>query len=161
VKYRIPKEEGKVVKGILLGILMQTISAVGYLVIVNVTSIKNEWFRSGLMICFASVVALIVTAYTVFSGRQQLSAIKPQEYVYIAIGSIIVMFVAQVVYFVGVQASNMTTMSYTMLAFPIISLVLELTLGRVKLSSLGIHDLAGFALLVAGYVVIMSKPQPQ
>ena len=29
-------------KGILLGILMQSISAVGYLVIVNVTSIKSE-----------------------------------------------------------------------------------------------------------------------
>jgi hypothetical protein len=54
----------------------------------------------------------------------------------------------------------MTTMAYTTLAFPIISLALELVLGRVKLSSLGIHDLAGFALLVAGYVVIMSKPQP-
>ena len=47
------------------------------------------------------------------------------------------------------------------LAFPIISLILALVLGRVKLSSLGIRDLAGFALLVAGYVVIMSKPQPQ
>ena len=72
-----------------------------------------------------------------------------------------VMFVAQTVYFVGVQASNMTTMAYTTLAFPITSLILELVLGRVKLSSLGIRDLAGFALLVAGYVVIVSKPQPQ
>ena len=148
-------------KGILLGILMQSISAVGYLVIVNVTSIKSELFRTGLMICFASVVALIVTGYTVFSGQQQLSAIQTKEYVYVAVGSIMVMFVAQVIYFLGVQASNMTTMAYTMLAFPIISLILELVLGRVKLSSLGIRDLAGFALLVAGYVVIVSKPQPQ
>jgi drug/metabolite transporter (DMT)-like permease len=149
------------VKGILLGILMQLVSAVGYLVIVNVTSIKNEWFRTGLMICFASVVALIVTGYMVISGQQQLSAIKPKEYVYIAVGSVVVMFLAQVVYFLGVQASNMTIMSYTMLAFPVISLILELVLGRIKLSSLGIHDLAGFALLVAGYIVIMSKPQLQ
>ena len=144
----------------MLGILVQSISAVGYLAIVNVTSIKNEWFRSGLMICFASVVALIVTGYTVVSGQQQLSAIQTKEYVYVAVGSIMVMFVAQTVYFFGVQVSNMTTMAYTMLAFPIISLILELVLGRVKLSSLGIHDLAGFALLVAGYVVIVSKPQP-
>ncbi len=148
------------VKGILLGILVQSISAVGYLVIVNVTSIKSELFRTGLMICFASVVALIVTGYTVFSGQQQLSAIQTKEYVYIAVGSIMVMFVAQAVYFFAVQASNMTTLAYTTLAFPIISLALELVLGRVKLSSLGMHDLAGFALLVAGYVVIMSKPQP-
>ena len=148
-------------KGILLGILLQCISAVGYLVIVNVTSIKSELFRTGLMICFASVVALIVTGYTVVSGRQQLSAIQTREYVTIASGSIMVMFVAQAVYFFGVQVSNMTTMAYTTLAFPIISLALELVLGRVKLSSLGIHDLSGFALLVAGYVVIVSKPQPQ
>jgi drug/metabolite transporter (DMT)-like permease len=128
---------------------------------VNVASIKSELFRSGVMICFAGIVALIVTGYTVLSGQQRLSAIQPKEYVYIAIGSIMVMFVAQVVYFFGVQASNMTTMSYTMLAFPFISLILELVLGRVKLSSLGIRDLVGFGLLVAGYVVIMSKPQPQ
>jgi hypothetical protein len=147
-------------KGILLGILLQTISATGYLVIVNVTSIKSELFRTGAMICFAGVVALIVTGYTVISGQQQLSAIQTKEYVIIAVGSIMVMFVAQVVYFYGVQASNMTTMAYTMLAFPVISLVLELVLGRVKLSSLGTHDLAGFALLVAGYAVIVSKPQP-
>ena len=148
------------VKGILFGILVQCISAVGYLVIVNVTSIRSEWFRTGLMICFASVVALIVTAYTVVSGQQQLSVIQTKEYVTIAIGSIMVMFAAQAVYFFGVQASNMTTMAYTMLAFPFISLLLELGLGRVKFSSLGIHDLAGFALLIAGYVVIVSKPQP-
>jgi hypothetical protein len=94
------------------------------------------------------------------SGQQQLSAIQPKEYVYIAVGSIMVMFVAQVVYFFGVQASNMTTMSYTMLAFPFISLIMELVLGRIKLSSLGIRDLVGFGLLVAGYVVMVSKPQP-
>lgn len=90
-----------------------------------------------------------------------MSAIQTRECVYVAIGSIMVMFVAQTVCFFGVQVSNMTTMAYTMLACSVISLVLELVLGRVKLSSLGIRDLAGFALLVAGYLVIVSKPQPQ
>lgn len=69
-------------KGIMLGLLMQFISAVGYLVIVGVTSIKSEWFRTGLMILSASVVALLVTGYTVFSGQQQLSAIPAREYIY-------------------------------------------------------------------------------
>ena len=72
-----------------------------------------------------------------------------------------VMFVAQTVYFLGVQVSNMTTMAYTMLAFSFISLIVELALGWVRLSSLGISDLAGFALLVEGYMVIMSKPLPK
>ena len=148
-------------KGILLGILLQSISAVGYLIIANVTSIESEWFRTSLMICFAGVVALLVAGYTMLSGQQQLSAIQTREYVYIAIGSIMVMFVAQVIYFVGVRVSNMTTMAYTMLAFPFISLILELVLGRIKLSSLGIYDLAGFVLVVAGYVVFVSKPLPK
>ncbi|MCP4362677.1 MAG: EamA family transporter [Chloroflexi bacterium] len=147
-------------KGILLGILLQCISATGYMVIVNVTSIKNEWFRTGLMIFFAGIVALIVAGYTVISGQQRLSAIQPKEYIYIAIGSIMVMFVAQVIFFFGVKVSSMTTMAYTMLAFPIISLILELILGRVKLSSLGIYDLVGFTLIAAGYVVFVSKPLP-
>jgi hypothetical protein len=130
------------------------------MVIVNVTSIKNEWFRTGLMIFFAGIVALIVAGYTVISGQQQLSAIQPKEYIYIAIGSIMVMFVAQVIFFVGVQVSSMTTMAYTMLAFPIISLILELILGRVKFSSLGLYDLVGFILMATGYLVFVSKPLP-
>jgi hypothetical protein len=145
----------------LLGILMQCIFVVGYLVIANVISIKSEVFRTGLMVVFAGVVALIAMGYTVFSGQQRLAAIRAQDYVYIAIGSILVMFVAQVIYFSWVQATSLTTLAYTMLAFPIISLIAELILGRVKLSSLGVHDLAGFALLVAGYVITVSKPLPE
>jgi drug/metabolite transporter (DMT)-like permease len=149
------------VRGVLLGILLQCISAAGYLVIANVTSIKSELFRTGVMICSASVVALIATIYFLMSGQQELTAIRTREYVSIAAGSIMVMFVAQAIYFAGVKASNMTTMGYTMLAFPVISLILELVLGRVKPSSIGTYDLAGFALMAAGYVVIMSKPVPQ
>jgi drug/metabolite transporter (DMT)-like permease len=147
-------------KGILLGILLQCVSATGYMVIVNVTSIKSEWFRTGLMIVFAGTVALIVAGYTVISGKQELSAIQPKEYIYIAIGSIMVMFVAQVIFFFGVKVSSMTTMAYTMLAFPIISLILELILGRVKFSSLGLYDLVGFILMATGYLVFVSKPLP-
>jgi len=62
---------------------------------------------------------------------------------------------------VGPRYAQLTTMAYTMLAFPVISLLMELALGRIKLSSLGVRDLAGFLLMAAGYVVIMSKPQPQ
>jgi drug/metabolite transporter (DMT)-like permease len=148
-------------RGIMLGMLMQCISAVGYLAIVNVTSIKSEWFRTGLMICFAGIVALIVLGFTVFSGQQQLSAIQPKEYLIIAVGAIMVMFVAQLIFFFGVQVSSMTTMALTLLAFPIISLILEIIVGRVALSSLGIYDLVGFMLMVAGYVVYISKPQLQ
>ena len=72
-----------------------------------------------------------------------------------------VMFVAQAIFFFGVQVSSMTTMALTLLAFPITSLILELVLGRVKLSSLGIFNLVGFALMVAGYVVFLSKLLPQ
>ena len=145
-------------KGILFGLVMQVISAVGYLIIANAMSIRSELFRTGLMICFACVVAVIVMVYTVSTGVQKLSEIESKDYLYIAIGSIMVMFIAQTIYFYGVKASNMTTMAYTMLAFPIISLILELIVGRIKLASLGIHDLAGFALMVAGYVVFMTKP---
>ena len=148
-------------KGVALGILVQCISVVGYLMIANVTSIRSEVFRTGLMVVFAGVVALIAIGYTVVSGQQRLAAIRAREYIHVAIGSILVMLVAQVIYFFGVQATSLTTLAKTMLAFPIISLIAELILGRVKLSSLGVHDLVGFALLVAGYVVTVSKPLPK
>jgi drug/metabolite transporter (DMT)-like permease len=148
-------------KGILLGILLQCISATGYLVIVNVTSIKSELFRTSLMILFASIVAIIFLVYTVKTGQQNLADIQPKDYLIIAVGSIMVMFVAQLIFFFGVDEANMTTMAYTMLAFPIISLILELIVGRVKLTSLGLYDLIGFVLMVAGYMVFVSKPATQ
>ena len=148
-------------KGILLGILLQCISATGYLVIVNVTSIKSELFRTSLMILFASIVALFFLVYTVKTGQQKLTDIQTKDYLIIAVGSIMVMFVAQLIFFFGVDEANMTTMAYTMLAFPIISLILELIVGRVKLTSLGLYDLIGFVLMVAGYVVFVSKPMTQ
>ena len=86
------------------------------------------------MVVFAGVVALIAIGYTVVSGQQRLAAIRAREYIYIVIGLILVMLVAQVIYFFGVQATSLTTLAYTMLAFPIISLIAELILGRVKLS---------------------------
>jgi len=150
-----------VTKGILLGILLQCISATGYLVIVNVTSIKSELFRTSIMILFASIVALIFLVYSVKTGQQELTDIQPKDYLIIAVGSIMVMFVAQLIFFFGVDEANMTTMAYTMLAFPIISLILELIVGRVKLTSLGLYDLIGFVLMVAGYVVFVSKPMTQ
>ncbi len=55
-----------------------------------------------------------------------------KEYITIAIGSIMVMFFAQVVFFFAVKSSSMTTISYTVLAFPIISLILEIIVGRVN-----------------------------
>ena len=148
-------------KGILLGILLQCISATGYLVIVNVTSIKSELFRTSLMILFASIVAIVFLVYSVKSGQQNLTDIQPKDYLIIAVGSIMVMFVAQLIFFFGVDEANMTTMAYTMLAFPIISLILELIVGRVKLTSLGLYDLIGFVLMVAGYMVFVSKPATQ
>ena len=110
------------------------------------------------MILSTSLVALFVAGYAVISGQQQPSAISIGQYVIIALGSIMVMFVAQALFFFGVQASNMTTISLTLLAFPFISLALELILGRVKWSSLGIYELVGFTLIAVGYVVYVSKP---
>ena len=110
------------------------------------------------MILFASIVALLFLIYTVKTGQQSIIDIQLKDYLIIGIGSIMVMFVAQLIFFFGVDAANMTTIAYTMLAFPIISLILELIVGRVKLSSLGIYDLVGFLLMVAGYVIFVSKP---
>jgi drug/metabolite transporter (DMT)-like permease len=146
-------------KGVLLGLLMQCISAVGYLAMVGVGSIKSEWLRTSLMIVPACIIALVVIAYTAASG-QQLSAIQPREYLVITVGSVMVMFVAQAIFFFGVRLSSLTTMTLTLLALPFITLALELFVGRIKPSSLGLRDLLSFVLITLGYAVYVSKPSP-
>ena len=71
--------------GLALGLLMQCISAVGYLIITIVTSIRNELFRTGLMMLFASAVAVIVTGYTVviyltYTKKHGSAQTKPSVY---------------------------------------------------------------------------------
>jgi len=144
-------------KGILLGVVVQVISAVGYLLIANVTSIKTETFRTSLMIAISGIVAIVVGGYQIATRSESLSAISTKDVVLTAVGSIMVMFIAQVIFFVGLNASSLTTMSYTMLAYPFVSLALELAIGRVKPSSLGWRDLAGLLLMIGGYVVMVSK----
>jgi hypothetical protein len=104
------------------------------------------------------VVALVVAAYLILSGSERLS-LNTKDVFYLALGSVLVMVVAQTVWFVGLSASSMTAMTYTMLAYPIIALVLELAVGRMRLSALTWRDLVGFGLLAAGYVVLISKRQ--
>ena len=147
-------------KGIMLGLLMQCIAAAGYLSITGIDSIKSEWFRTSFMIIPAGIVAVVVATFTVTSGQQQLSTLQAKDYVTMIVGSLLVMFLAQAIFFFGVRLSSMTTMTLTMLALPFVTLLFELILGRTKLSSLGMHDLIGFALISIGYVVYVTKPAP-
>ena len=48
------------------------------------------------------------------------------------------------------QHKKLMDIDITTLAFPIISLILELIAGRVKLSSLGLYGLIGFILMATG-----------
>lgn len=57
------------------------------------------------------------------------------------------------------RVSNMITMALTLLAFPFISLLLEIVLGRIAFSSPGIRDQIGFALIIVGYTVYVTKPE--
>jgi len=140
----------------MLGLLMQVISTVGYLLIAEVTAVKNELLKASLTSCFSGIVALIIIAYLVLSGTEQLASLGVRDTVYLATGSALGIVVAQAMYFAGISASNLTTVAYTMLAYPVIAMIAEVILGRVELASLSIRDFAGFALLVAGYVVMVS-----
>jgi len=106
-------------KGILLGLLTQALSAVGYLLIANVASIKTETFRTSLMIAVSGIVAVAVGGYQVATKSESLSALSAKDVALIAVSSIMVMFVAQLIFFVGLRAASLTTMSYTMLAYPL------------------------------------------
>lgn len=144
-------------KGIVLGLLTQVVSAIGMVFIANVTTIKNDVLKASLTLCFGGVVALGIATYLFLSGTEPLSLFGSKDMLYLAIGSMIAFPVGHILYMAGLSASNVTTMAYTALAFPVVSLILELVLGRIKLTALTVHDWVGFALLVAGYVIMISK----
>jgi len=101
--------------------------------------------------------SLIGWEYSASTGSQRLGAGDSVNHVSAPFGS----FCRPGHLLLRYAGSDMTTTAYTMLAFTFISLILELLLGRIKLSSLDICDcdLVGFELVVAGYMVFVSKPQ--
>lgn len=144
-------------KGIVLGLLTQVVFAIGMVFIASATAVKNEVLKACLTLCFAGIVGSGIVAFLFLSGTEPLSVLGSKDVRYIAIGSAIAFPIGRILYMTGLSASNVTTMAYTALAFPIVSLILEVVLGRIKLTSLTIYDWGGLVLLIAGYVIMVSK----
>jgi len=144
-------------RGIVLGLLCQVVGAVGFILVMGVTSVKSALMRTCLTLGASGLVALGIAGYLFLSGKEQPPRLVRRDILSFVLGSVLALVVGHVLYFKGLALTNVTTMAYTTLAYPIVSLVLELVLGRVKPSALTLHDLAGFGLMAAGYVIIMSK----
>jgi hypothetical protein len=93
----------------------------------------------------------------VWSGRAQLASLAPRDVVLLSMRSVLVLVIGEFMYIVGLRYSNLTTMSYTALAFPAVAIVLDVFLRREAISSLfAPHSLIGIALLVVGFLLLMS-----
>src|SRR5262245_32321580 len=136
------------VKGLILGLVYQVVVAVGWAIIGNITGVKNDLFKAMLMVCAASVIAAAVAIYLQVSGRSQLITLSGSDLLFLVLGSILVLVVGEILYVVGLSASNLTTMALTALAYPICGLVLDLILRRISLSSFSLRDFLGIALVV-------------
>ena len=144
-------------KGIVLGLLFQVVSAIGYILISHVTVVTNNVLKASLALCTAGVIGFALTLYSFSSRIEKLSVLTDTNLLFLLAGSVVSLVIGQILYLTGLSVSNLTTMAYTALAYPAVALILEIALGRVKLASLTYRDLLGLALLVVGFLVLMSR----
>jgi len=145
------------IKGLILGLLFQVVVAVGWSFIGSITGIKNDLFKAMLMLCVAGVVAAVVVLYLQVSGRSQFVTLSTGDLLFLVLGSIFALVIGEILYVAGLSASNLTTMGFTALAFPIVALVLDLILRRITLSSFTLRDLLGIVLTVMGFILLVYR----
>jgi len=144
-------------KGIVFGLLYQVTSAIGFILISNVTVVKSNVLKASLALCSAGILASVLALYFFSSGTEHLSVLTKRNLLYLILGAIFSLFLGQILYITGLFASNLTTIAYTALAYPAVALIMELTLGRVRLATLTVRDFGGLALLIAGFLLLMSR----
>ena len=142
------------IKGILLGLASHIAFTVGFLFISQATFVKNQLLKTMLSLCFSAVLVAIIVAYLFLSGAEEASLLQHKDLRYLALGSVLVLVVGDTLFIAGLSASNVTVMTYTALASPAVALLLEASLGRIRLTP---RDLLGFALLALGFIVIARR----
>ena len=145
------------IKGLILGLLFQVVVAVGWAFIGGITGIKNDLFKAMLMLCVAGVVAAAVVLYLQVSGHSQFVTLSASDLLLLVLGSILALVVGEILYVVGLSASNLTTMGLTALAYPIVALLLDLVFRRIALSSFTLRDFLGIGFSVIGFILLMYR----
>src|SRR2546423_317223 len=134
------------IKGLIFGLLAQIVVAVGFTLIGSIKGIKNDLFKTMLILCIGGVIATVAAFYLQASGHSQFVALSGSDLLFLILGSILVFVVGEFLYIAGLSASNLTTMSFTALAYPVAALVLDLILRRITLSSFTLRDILGIGL---------------
>lgn len=145
------------IKGLILGLVAQAVVAVGFTLIGSVKGIKSDLFKTMLILCTGSVIAAVAIFYLQASGHIQLVALSGSDILFLILGSILILVVGEFLYIAGLSASNLTTMSFTVLAYPIAALALDLMLRRITLSSFTVRDILGIGLSVIGFILLVKK----
>jgi len=142
-------------RGILLGLAAQVAFALGFVSINQASSVKNQILTTSVVLCFAGSVAVVFIAYFVLIGDGNLKSIELRQWVYLGVGSLLALVIGELFFIWGMAASNVTTVGYTALAYPVIALTIEWVQGKVSVTW---RDMVGFLLLAAGFVLVSSKP---
>jgi drug/metabolite transporter (DMT)-like permease len=144
-------------KGIVLGMLYNVVVAIGFVLIGSVTTVKHDVFKACLMLCIAGSIALGMSIYFLLSGKVSMTSLDTQSLLYLALGSVLVLVVGDALYVTGLSASNATTLGYAALAYPAVTLIIEVFAKRISIHDLTLKDLLGFLFLAIGFLLISSS----
>jgi drug/metabolite transporter (DMT)-like permease len=64
------------------------------------------------------------------------------------------LLIGEVFYITGISSSNVTTVSYTALAYPVVALLFDSVRGRAIMTT---QDIIGFAFVSIGFLVLASR----
>lgn len=142
------------VKGIVLGLFAQVAFVVGFTFIDQTVAIKSQIVKTSLVLCFSGVAAVPIATYFFLSSKEYLSILVQKDLLYLALGSVFALLIGEVFYITGISSSNVTTVSYTALAYPVVALLFDSVRGRAIMTT---QDIIGFAFVSIGFLVLASR----
>jgi drug/metabolite transporter (DMT)-like permease len=143
-----------------LGLLAQACFAVGFSFVAAFIAkervhLHEELTRTVLVLCFGTVLAFVVAFSVWATGAVGFGMFKLDSWAWLAAGAIVAILVGEVFYLAGISARNLTTVSYTSLAFPVFAFAIDWWRGKAEIS---VKDFIAFALMCAGFILLAYSP---
>jgi len=152
------KGELEMFKGIILGIFAQLAFAIG-LTLINQAKFENDqdFLKSNVVLILAGCFSVIILSYFFLRNSQNWGIINGNNFFYLLFGSLFLLVIGEYFFLKGASVSNVTTVSLTALAFPIVALLTEYTFFKFGLAqkppAIEINHLIGFVFSTIGFIL--------
>jgi drug/metabolite transporter (DMT)-like permease len=141
-------------QGIILGIAAQFALAAGFAFVNDAFTATNQLFKTMLMVGIAGLVAATIALFLWSWQPTILPTLSLRQWLAFAGGALLALTVGETLFISAIAASNLTTVGYTALAYPIAAILVDSLRGKGSFTT---RDAIGLVFLTIGFSILTTK----